>query len=69
MSMAHQPIELATLDAHFKESALAGFKRPRGYVFFDEIPRNPGNGNVLRRLLRDAANTARDNQNGFHGID
>ena len=63
------PIELATLYAHFRESTLASFKRPRGYVFVDEIPRNPGNGNVLRRLLRDAAITARDNQNEFHGID
>ncbi len=63
------PAAAAVLDAFFKESALAGFKRPRGYIFVDEIPRNPGNGNVLRRLLRDSAVSARASQNGFHMID
>jgi len=59
----------AELDAHFRESSLASFKRPRGYVFVEEIPRNPGNGNVLRRLLRDSAVSARESQTGFHVID
>ena len=59
----------ATLDAHFKASTLPGFKRPRCYVYVDEIPRNPGNGNVLRRLLRDAAVAARNENEGFYTID
>ena len=38
------------LDAHCKASALADFKRPRRYVFIDEIPKSPV-GKILRRLL------------------
>ncbi len=53
-------VDPADLEAHAKASELAGFKRPRAYFIADEIPRNPGNGNILRRLLRDAAGAARD---------
>ncbi len=38
------------LDAHCRASALADFKRPRRYVFVDEIPKSPV-GKILRRLL------------------
>ena len=48
------------LDAHVRASDLPGFMRPKGYFFCDEIPRNPGNGNMLRRLLRDAAAQAQN---------
>ena len=40
------------LDAHCRASALAPFKRPRGYMFVDYLPKNAA-GKVLRRLLRD----------------
>jgi len=43
------------LDAHCRASTLADFKRPRRYVFVDEIPKSPV-GKILRRLL-----VARDN--------
>ena len=43
------------LDAHCRASTLADFKRPRRYVFVDEIPKSPV-GKILRRLL-----AARDN--------
>ena len=39
-----------TLDAHCRASALADFKRPRRYLFIDEIPKSPV-GKILRRLL------------------
>lgn len=52
-------IDPAVLDAHFRASPIAGFKRPKGYFVAAEIPRNPGNGNILRRLLRGPAEQAR----------
>ena len=59
--VSQDPPSAAELDAHFKASSLATFMRPKGYFYCDEIPRNPGNGNTLRRLLRDAAGPAREN--------
>jgi len=38
------------LDAHCLASDLARFKRPRRYVFVQEIPKSPV-GKLLRRLL------------------
>lgn len=38
------------LDAHCRESDLVNFKRPREYVFVEEIPKSPV-GKVLRRKL------------------
>ena len=38
------------LDAHCRASPLADFKRPRRYLFIDEIPKSPV-GKILRRLL------------------
>ena len=52
--------EAAALDAHVRASDLPGFMRPKGYYYCAEIPRNPGNGNMLRRLLRDAAAQAQN---------
>lgn len=45
------------LDRFCRESALANYKRPRAYLFFDEIPRNAAN-KVLRRILRENAHAA-----------
>ncbi|MBO0903741.1 AMP-binding protein [Jiella sonneratiae] len=45
-----QPVEEADLDAHCKTSGLANFRRPRAYVFVDEIPKSPV-GKLLRRKL------------------
>ena len=39
------------LDAHCRSDGLAGFKRPKGYLFVDALPRNAAN-KVLRRELR-----------------
>ena len=44
------PVDAEALDAHCRASALAGFKRPRAYVFVRAIPKSPV-GKVLRRLL------------------
>ena len=38
------------LDEHCRRSALADFKRPRRYVFVEDIPKSPV-GKILRRLL------------------
>jgi 2-furoate---CoA ligase len=38
------------LDQHCRTSDLVNFKRPREYVFVDEIPKSPV-GKVLRRKL------------------
>jgi acyl-CoA synthetase (AMP-forming)/AMP-acid ligase II len=58
--VSRDPPSAEALDAHFRASSLAGFMRPKGYFYCDEVPRNPGNGNVLRRLLREAAQPARE---------
>lgn len=44
------PIDDAALDDHCKTSGLANFRRPRAYVFVDEIPKSPV-GKLLRRKL------------------
>ena len=51
--------EAGGLDAHCRASALAGFKRPKGYLFLDGLPRNAAN-KVLRRELRGIAGEAMD---------
>ncbi|HEY1978473.1 MAG TPA: long-chain fatty acid--CoA ligase, partial [Xanthobacteraceae bacterium] len=43
-------IEAEELDAYCRSSGLANFKRPRRYVFVDEIPKSPV-GKLLRRKL------------------
>lgn len=44
------PVTPEELDAHCRSSTLANFKRPREYVFVDEIPKSPV-GKILRRKL------------------
>jgi acyl-CoA synthetase (AMP-forming)/AMP-acid ligase II len=44
----------AALDAHVRGSRLADYKRPRVYLFMDELPKNAAN-KVLRRVLRERA--------------
>ena len=51
------------LDAHMQKSGLAGFKRPKAYVFFDSLPRNAA-GKVLRRALRGEVEAAREGGKG-----
>ncbi|NQU72796.1 MAG: hypothetical protein HQ514_19780, partial [Rhodospirillales bacterium] len=36
-----------------------GYKRPKAYVYVDNLPRNAAN-KILRRVLRDQAIAARD---------
>ena len=43
-------VDAATLDAWCRESDLVNFKRPRDYVFVDDIPKSPV-GKILRRKL------------------
>lgn len=50
------------LDRFCRESTLANYKRPRAYLFFDEIPRNAAN-KVLRRVLRENAHAALGKRN------
>lgn len=52
---AREPIDEASLDRYCLESGLARFKRPRRYLFVDQIPKSPV-GKVLRRLLRPEQN-------------
>ena len=44
-------IDADALDAHCRTSGLANFKRPREYVFLDEVPKSPV-GKILRRKLQ-----------------
>ncbi|MDY8110815.1 AMP-binding protein [Fulvimarina sp. 2208YS6-2-32] len=44
------PVEVDDLDAHCKTSGLANFRRPRAYVFVEDIPKSPV-GKLLRRKL------------------
>ncbi len=55
------------LDAHLMSSELAVFKRPRGYVFVDTLPRNAAN-KVLRRELKATVEKARAGEGpiGYH---
>lgn len=56
------------LDAHCRNSTLAGYKRPKAYVTLDTLPRNAAN-KILRRVLRDHAIAARDgNDASFHAL-
>jgi long-chain acyl-CoA synthetase len=41
-------------DAHCRGSSLARYKKPRGYLTLDSLPRNAAN-KILRQNLRDAA--------------
>jgi 2-furoate---CoA ligase len=51
--VAHrQRVTAAEIDDHCRAAVLAGFKRPRQYVFVEDLPRNASN-KVLRRELRD----------------
>jgi 2-furoate---CoA ligase len=43
-------VDAAALDAHCRQSDLVNFKRPREYVFVQEIPKSPV-GKILRRKL------------------
>ncbi|HKS88462.1 MAG TPA: AMP-binding protein, partial [Stellaceae bacterium] len=45
-----EPVLPEALDAWCRTSSLADYKRPRDYVFVDEIPKSPV-GKILRRLL------------------
>ncbi len=58
-------VSVAELDAYCKDSTLAAYKRPRGYVFVDTLPRNAAN-KILRRVLRDDASKARDGESELH---
>ncbi|HVO13674.1 MAG TPA: AMP-binding protein [Alphaproteobacteria bacterium] len=64
------PVTAAELDAHCRASPLAGYKRPRGYMFMDTLPKNAAN-KVLRRVLRDAGKKARTGEGPveFHAIE
>nr|WP_067286955.1 AMP-binding protein [Marinobacterium profundum] len=53
---AREPIEDAVLDQYCLESGLSRFKRPRRYIFVDQIPKSPV-GKVLKRLLRAGENS------------
>ena len=44
------PVEADELDSFCRASGLANFKRPRRYVFVDDIPKSPV-GKLLRRKL------------------
>jgi len=57
----------ADLDTHCKSSTLSPYKRPRGYIFLNELPRNAAN-KVLRRVLKEKAVEARKSD-GFYSID
>jgi acyl-CoA synthetase (AMP-forming)/AMP-acid ligase II len=48
------PLDPGELDRHCQSTRLAPFKRPRGYLFLEALPRNAVN-KVLRRVLRDKA--------------
>jgi 2-furoate---CoA ligase len=43
-------VEATALDQWCRQSSLADYKRPRGYVFVADVPKSPV-GKILRRLL------------------
>ncbi len=50
--VADEGVTAADLDSLCRESALAAYKRPRGYIFVGELPRNAAR-KLLRRELRE----------------
>ena len=68
--VADEPVTAAELDAHFRASTLAGYKRPRGYMFMETLPKNAAN-KVLRRILRDTGAKARKGEVEveFHAVE
>ena len=50
--VTNQQVTVADLDEWCQDSTLAGYKRPRGYLFVDSLPRNAAN-KLLRRELRE----------------
>lgn len=57
-------LDARQLDAHCRDSALADYKRPRGYVFLDALPKTAAN-KVSRLALRETCAAARDGQGGI----
>jgi len=66
-------VDAETLDAYCRTSDLVNFKRPREYVFVDDIPKSPV-GKILRRklsageYLTDESNGESDRQRGNETI-
>jgi 2-furoate---CoA ligase len=64
-------VDAETLDAYCRTSDLVNFKRPREYVFVDDIPKSPV-GKILRRKLsageyeRDERGQPDDGKDGNH---
>jgi 2-furoate---CoA ligase len=64
-------VDAETLDAYCRTSDLVNFKRPREYVFVDDIPKSPV-GKILRRKLsageyeRDERGQPHDGNDGNH---
>jgi 2-furoate---CoA ligase len=64
-------VDAETLDAYCRTSNLVNFKRPREYVFVDDIPKSPV-GKILRRKLsageyeRDERGQPNDGNDGNH---
>ncbi|GBO90419.1 AMP-binding protein [Marinobacter salsuginis] len=54
-------IEEKELDRHCIERELTRFKRPRRYVFVNEIPKSPV-GKILRRVLREQGDSSTNSQ-------
>jgi 2-furoate---CoA ligase len=53
-------VDSGALDAWCRESDLVNFKRPRDYVFVDDIPKSPV-GKILRRKLQAGEYASEDN--------
>ena len=43
-------IDISVLKAHMQKTPIANFKRPKAYLFLDNLPRNAAN-KILRREL------------------
>jgi 2-furoate---CoA ligase len=63
---ADKALDPSDLDAHCRNAGLAGYKRPKAYLYVDSLPMNAAN-KVLRRLLRDQAVAAHDGESGDGG--
>ncbi|MCB1680124.1 MAG: acyl--CoA ligase [Halioglobus sp.] len=50
--LCQEPVSEQELAEHVAQSSLSGYKKPRRYVFVDELPRG-NTGKVSRKLLRD----------------
>ena len=59
------PIDISVLKTHIQNAPIANFKRPKAYLFLDNLPRNAANKILRRELCKIAEEERRNNGQKF----